>query len=408
MDIRDVRLFTTSKNSDERQNIMNWWVDTNWLVAQYKMDEWSGTIVYDSSWNWQNWTLVNWVQHIELTDGFGSDFQNQVWYTDNAWVLIPRDEINPTQDVQWNPLQYTWRVKYDAELIGRSYSFNWINQFVQINTDLWASVNLTISVWYYHDKIWRGTIASSWPSYNNPRLYLAIDDSRRVWFSRSNNNYSNQSLEQNRRYHICVTSVWWIDTIYIDWVLDKTASTESLRTTQTTFSLWSGFAWATKWNMYDLRVYNKWKSIAEIWEIMSWWVDTDWLVAQYKLDEGGGNTAYDSSWNAYHWSLINWLQQITWKNLWTARQKLWHSQSWLVSIPRNEAIPSQDVLWNTLQYPWDGYYLLPSWQVDFNPWLAPELIRKNAPINYTYWDSLPATMTKTTATDKENNFIVLT
>jgi len=405
-DIRDVRVYNKVKTDAERQNIMNGNSDADGLVWQYKTDEWSWTIWYDSSWNWLHGTLVNWVSHITKTDWFGSDFQNQVWYTDNAGMLIPRDESNITQDVQWNPLQFNWRVKYDARLYGRYMSFDGVDDYVT-RPNIFANDTL-ITAW----------IRVPSTSLNINLLFEYSIWSLRYWFFLRWNkisyvkNYtfrtSIETIAANQWYHITldlINNKMYLNNIELtlgstSWALPSDIP-NTIRLWSSTVSWYHGLG-----NMYDVRVYNTLKTQIERQNIMNWEIDINGLLLQYKLDEWSWTIAYDSSWNWHHGTLINWVSQWEWPQWSVARQTRGHTQSWFVSIPRDESNITKDVLGDDLQYPWDNKSLLPWWRVDHNPWLAPELIRRTVPTDYDYWDTLPATMTKVTGGNKERDFII--
>ena len=402
IDVYDFRIYNWAKTLTEITEIMNWKIDLVGLASMYKMDEKTGTTIYDSSWNNEFRTLFNWVNRLELEDWFGSDFQNQYWYTDNAWVLIPRNEAIPTQDVQWNPLQYTWRVKYDAELIGRWYGFDWINDYISlVSSNLLIAdfaqdweIESFISIEKRQTGLWRIlSLRAAWSvliiSVNARDIVFAIgspsaDFSYRIlpvwWDDKANFTF------------LVKHTNWWNLEIFINWNLEYSQPIWSFTNPTTNLArIWSFWSWdVIEWKIWFMRISYQWYDTINL-----------------KMNEWSWIIAYDSSWNWRNGTFFNWVQHTTWKWLWDERQTEWYTQSWLVSIPRDDSNPTLDVLWNPLQYPWDWYSLLPSWQVDFNPWLAPELIRKTVPTNYTYWDALPATMTKKTGANKENNFIVL-
>jgi hypothetical protein len=122
------------------------------LKAQYKTDEGAGTIAYDSSGNGNHGTITNATLstfHTTFADGEGADYQNTVGYTNNAGVLIPRNEANPTQDVLGNPLQYSGRVPYNASLVqSNALSLNGTTQYIQLPFSMGNTNNFRITGYF--------------------------------------------------------------------------------------------------------------------------------------------------------------------------------------------------------------------------------------------------------------------
>ena len=614
----DLRIYNTTKTLQEIENIENGLRDIIWLVAHYKTDESTGTTAYDSSWNWLHWSLINGVTHTTRTDGFGSDFQNQVGYTEYQWFVftawrylrnttnainfawdfsfhtvyswnnpatfshyifsvwptvqriqidkwwvnfrilftnpanisfdiwipiktertkitiiktgntwtcyengilrntfvytftpnlswislgtdsdpwavtnwrmeraqvwtrtlsageiaslqdvnnptpawalldyqlngntrnlwswanatvvgtatyfqeyIPRNEFIPTQDVLWNTLQYSWRVKYDAQLWGRYYVLNWANQYLRTNYtfpfDAWQEFTLFVwsdfltantsdwildcrsdsTVWFfcYLDVstlyVWRNTTWVSW--------YIATAEIP-IWTN-----------------IVQITHPWWLNAndffIYADWVqlaknIFRNNAIPSLCTATATiwYKNWTftSWLWYYHWKIWDISLISRSKNITEIQaDYKKWyqtWTPSDFLF-NFSCDEWIGTVAYSRHEQWRTANLVNWVSHATaqWQGS-IARQVLGYTDNAWVAIPRNEAIPSQDVLWNPLQYVWDDQSLLPWWRVNFDTAPAPELIRAWADKDYTHWDTLPVNMRKTVDWYKENNFLVL-
>ena len=394
----DLRIYSVPKNWEDLQNIMDWWIDNVGLEMMMKMDEWAWTVAYDSSGNGRHWIHANWVQHIELTNWKWADFQNQYWYTDNLWSLIPRNESNISEDVLWFPLQFDWRVKYNSLLRWRYMIFDWVNDYLwnQPWIDFWTT-NFTISFMYKHTTSWSWlfrTIFSN--SYN-------VTPGRFAIYLRSNR----MNLYRWAPY----VDMWTVWPIFNVWQIYNIQLVRN----------WSSFAYVIDWVSYPLSSFawnfggtqylmvgNSSTNIFNNMEIRDLSINLWWdIIAYWAMDEWWGSVAYDSSGNGRHFDLINWVARGVWQ-YWSIQYiTQWHTDNAGVAIPRNIAIPSEDVMWWTLQYVGDWQSLLPNWIVDFNYRLAPELINESVPNMYEHWDTLPNNMQKNTSTYKETNFRLL-
>ena len=325
----DLKLANSVMTPSEIDNSTNLW-------AHYKMDEGNGTIAYDSSGNNRHGVLVNGVAHTTFTNGNGADYQNQVWYTDNAWVLIPRNEAIPTQDVLGNALQYTWRVKYNAQLWGRYYSFDGTNDRVQMPvTTAYHLTNFTISLWF----VQTAKVNTRLRSYDwwAPRKLISIKGrglSNRLEFGLWITTLQQLAwpvLETWRVYHLTAVRQAWIEIrLYLDGVLVGSQVSTQLWPIDVPWSptLWS-YVSASEfydWQMRDVRVYNVAKNDAEVAAIYNWAEDMNGIVSIHNLSEWAGTIAYDSSGNWHHADLINgvshWSAQWRWS---TARQRYWYT-----------------------------------------------------------------------------------
>ena len=104
--------------------------------AHYKLDENTGSAFFDSSGNENHGTWQN-SPTIETNTDNVISYQNNVGYTNNSGLLVPRDESNITLDVQGNPLQFAGEVPYNG-LAKQSncLTFNGTNQYVQYDSAL--------------------------------------------------------------------------------------------------------------------------------------------------------------------------------------------------------------------------------------------------------------------------------
>jgi len=90
----------------------------------------------------------------------------------------------------------------------------------------------------------------------------------------------------------------------------------------------------------------------KVWGIVITDMTTGVVVRNYKCDEQDGTTAYDSSGNGAHGTIINATLATfhSTQNVYSYQNEVGYSKPATVFIPRNEAIPTQDVTGATLQY----------------------------------------------------------
>jgi len=81
------------------------------ITAQYNLNHVSGTTAYDSSGNGNDGTLTNGAAFVvDNTIPHTEDKLNLEGFTDDGGVLKPRDESDPSKDIDGNPLQYSGSV----------------------------------------------------------------------------------------------------------------------------------------------------------------------------------------------------------------------------------------------------------------------------------------------------------
>lgn len=181
-DIYDISYYNRSLTDTEVSSIYNWKNILNGLIAHYKMDEWDGTIAYDSSWNGKHGTIVNAdlaTFHGEWVDW--SDYQNRVGYSDGGlstelssnWDMeasvITINWVSPTSSVRWwfelstdyaldwaQSLRYygdgitTWEqyIYWQASNIGlvnwKTYQYN-----VNIYIPSWNTEFIDVGIWLF-------------------------------------------------------------------------------------------------------------------------------------------------------------------------------------------------------------------------------------------------------------------
>jgi len=102
-------------------------------------NEGTGSICYNRG-TGANGTIINATEstfHATHTDGLGSDLHNQLGYSEGVGgALIPSAVNNPELDALGNPLQYSGRVPYNAELVGsHCTTFDGVDDYIVCPTN---------------------------------------------------------------------------------------------------------------------------------------------------------------------------------------------------------------------------------------------------------------------------------
>jgi|14BtaG_2_1085337.scaffolds.fasta_scaffold01411_8 hypothetical protein len=103
------------------------------VVIQQNLNHASGTTAYDSSGNGNDGTLQNGAAFVvDNTLPPEADKLNLEGYTDDSGVLKPRDESDPTKDIDGNPLQYSGSVYPRRPEYRNSYaaSFDGVDDYI--------------------------------------------------------------------------------------------------------------------------------------------------------------------------------------------------------------------------------------------------------------------------------------
>ena len=104
--------------------------------GQYNLNHASGTTAYDSSGNGNDGSLQNGAAFVvDNTLPPEADRLNLDGYTDDSGVLKPRDESDPTNDIDGNPLQYSGSVYPRRPEYRNSYaaSFDGVDDYISLH-----------------------------------------------------------------------------------------------------------------------------------------------------------------------------------------------------------------------------------------------------------------------------------
>ena len=107
--------------------------------TQYNLNHASGTTAYDSSGNGNHGTLQNGAAFVvDNTLPPEADKLNLEGYTDDSGVLKPRDESDPANDIDGNPLQYSGSVYPRRPEYRNSYaaSFDGVDDYVDTGLEV--------------------------------------------------------------------------------------------------------------------------------------------------------------------------------------------------------------------------------------------------------------------------------
>ncbi|RMG81184.1 MAG: LamG domain-containing protein, partial [Chloroflexi bacterium] len=314
--------------------------------THYKCDEGAGTTCYDSSGNGRHGTLVNITESsFHTTDNTIFSYQNNYGYSEGTGgVLVPRNEANPTQDVLGNTLQYSGRVKYNADLVQSACAtFDGANDYADLpappfdaNGTSWTVgcwFNTTDDLWRFID--WRGTgsikrgvqLSGYVPSgnFNNTRIddgvanFIKFDD------------VPIDPYVDGNWHHIALSwdSATGTAYLYLDGILASSKSNSNLVNADLTSQpgVWRLGA-ASNDGSQQLQgsacgffFYDRLLSASEIAELYNTgFVSGVTPAAYYPCSEGIGSTLYDVSGNNLHATLYN----ISESSFWGGTQDVFH------------------------------------------------------------------------------------
>jgi len=127
----------------------------------YHCNEESGLTAYDSSGNGADGTLTNITQStFHATDtGVTSNPANEVGYSESGAVIVPRDESDTDNDVLGNPLDYTGKTPYPAQVNTPCVTLDGTDDYIAM-TNTVRDVMTTASDWSIALKVYVPTGAA--------------------------------------------------------------------------------------------------------------------------------------------------------------------------------------------------------------------------------------------------------
>jgi len=258
-------------------------------VAQYNLNHASGTTAYDSSGNGNDGTLQNGAAFVvDNTLPPEADKLNLEGYTDDSGVLKPRDESDPTKDIDGNPLQYSGSVYPRRPEYRNSYaaSFDGVNDYV--DTGITTSSDTYIEA----------TIKKS--SVVNTRFIFGCNNSagtERIYVDDRTGLFRFVIGSNSDRIEVSATTgVWYVLRLYTngDVYIDGALAGNTGGTMDATETIFLG---ARNNGGNDATWWSGTMSTAKIY--------SNGALAQYNFTEGAGDTAYDVSGNGNHGTINN-------------------------------------------------------------------------------------------------------
>jgi hypothetical protein len=304
--------------------------------TQYNLNHASGTTAYDSSGNGNDGTLQNGAAFVvDNTLPPEADRLNLDGYTDDSGVLKPRDESDPTNDIDGNPLQYSGSVYPRRPEYRNSYaaSFDGANDYVDIpdNTDLNITDKLSVFIRAKNDNAELTSselLISKYDSGANERewnfLLNSLTEKLRVSFGNGTGSAINGIWESDSPIDIenwmsyGFTFDGGVLVVYLDGVaISGSVVSGSIPSTiysgTADLAIGSSLSSGSGVNIFegvlsDARIYST--TILTPAEMLAIHDGTSTstgatIEAHYPLTEGAGDTAYDISSNGNHGTINN-------------------------------------------------------------------------------------------------------
>ena len=280
--------------------------------GQYNLNHASGTTAYDSSGNGNDGTLQNGAAFVvDNTLPPETDRLNLEGYTDDGGVLKPRDESDPTNDIDGNPLQYSGSVYPRRPEYRNSYaaSFDGSNDRLDCSTNALARkgnvVEFKVKVDYQANQT-TSIIASDHSSNNStcyaPHLRLVHNTNQIIFYGCRGAPFPYWNIDSSfygvwhtiklRMHNTNATLIY----LSIDGG-DEVASDANITTSPGDW----GHARNTYW------AFGAGKNM-ELSDVKIFTTESDYNsnnpIIHHPLIEGSGTTAYDASGNGNHGTLV--------------------------------------------------------------------------------------------------------
>jgi hypothetical protein len=445
----DIRGF--SNKALTSQEVLDWYNFSNvdGVTWQYKCDEATNVIIYDSSGNNNHTALIG---GIPRTTQNQYSFANEEGYTLSGSTRIPKSNTSTTLDVLGNKLTYKGKVSYPAQFVsGNSISFDTTDDYVEFNnpysflTTTGSTTDLPVSIFarvlFKENGTTDTILGASENTGVNPLadfvLYRHVTTNK-IRFNIYNaiaavaspNRFStwqgNFTPSLNTWYDVVLTYNGNRDSnsiqFYVDGVLYAndlytfsgdgfyTGKTQPLRTTWQISKLANGSF--TSKDISILSVYDSVLTAQDVLDLHNNIFNKPSKVF-FTCSEGSGLQLYDKSGNGYHGTLIGGVSRTT-QNLYPHNQlnKHWQYTSGNTSGQTNIIYSPIDLtgveptgytlsrVVNGSRYEHNGCET----KINFNPYSAPRLT--NAPTAYVYGSKLlDLDMAARLETNKESNFL---
>jgi len=241
---------------------------------------------------------------------------------------------------------------------GRAYLFDGIDDYIDTGIASNAlSTTRSFSVWFTSSNVTLLQRIFQQANTITTRFGLTVQSSQIQLSGTSLAVLVSSAISNNTIYHVVGITDGTNHSLYVNGVLIGSSTTSI--TTSDTANIFIGASPSVtnhfNGKMFDFHMYEKALTQDEVTYIYSQGksgVKPTNLYAQYKMDEQSGTTSYDSSGNAKHGTVTNATLSTfhSTQNLYSYQNEVGYSKPSTVFIPRNEAIPTQDVLGGALQY----------------------------------------------------------
>jgi hypothetical protein len=266
--------------------------------------------------------------------------------------MVPRDESDPTKDVLGNALDYTGRVKYNANLVGSNCAtFDGADDYIDCGDDDIFTFGdgssdepFSISFWmktHHTNEGYDSTagIVTKFSVDSGLGEWVVLRSGNNLYFRVCDGTYTDwigrvamTSIYTDQLYHIVCTYDGsgthgglkiYIDTVQADDTDQSSGSYTAMQNTGQPVELgryeYAGGTREFDGQIFDVRIFDSELSADEVEDVYK---DTSTLssIAHYPLAEGGGATAYDVSGNENHGTVTN----ATLSTFWGTTQDKYH------------------------------------------------------------------------------------
>ena len=206
----------------------------------------------------------------------------------------------------WNDGTVYWATWTSNGKYGWAYSFDWVDDYIQLPSSLWYGNNISVFVWFksnwtpeggYHTIFWWPQLEISVSTAWTLRAWLYIN------WSRIYDDYSS-NLTDWKWHFIWVVYDWNVKKTYVDWALIGSRSVVWNLTTsfnRTIWTHWSNTSYDVNGLLDEVRIYDHALSLDEVQFLYkSNLKKTDATTWEFETL----NTCLDATWTIYNYTWI--------------------------------------------------------------------------------------------------------
>lgn len=353
------------------------------LFALYCNEE-NGTTSFDPTGGANHGTIVGATlptfHHVDVDGGVTANPANEVGFTDNGGVIVPRNEAIPAEDVQGNPLQYSGRTPYPASIAQPVGTFDGVDDAVTIPVfsepewTVWAFCRLTTD--FSNRSVFGSVTPTNFVKFNSATLI-------QVFTGGLNQNFTVPAITLGEWVTVAVTRDASNLRLYVNGVESSTgpAAISGPNSTWDVLYKRDGTLQPFLGEAQQSRIYDRALTQPEISGLHAQTQTIDDAVRVYTFSEGDGTTIYDVSGNAQHGTLTGATLPTFWANRSDAGQD-WcilhggrmESTVFVPGLLDDSAAANGSPI--TLA---KGHHGNPGSRLIYDPWTAPELSTLNLP-----------------------------